>query len=66
MTLALASQSGGIALTHRRLMEQRSDLVAPFELSVPSDERFWLVRPSRRHVSDEAVLVWQWLVGSLA
>ncbi|MCL5425966.1 MAG: LysR substrate-binding domain-containing protein, partial [Gammaproteobacteria bacterium] len=48
MTLALASQSGGIALTHRRLMEQRNDLVAPFELSVPSDERFWLVRPSRR------------------
>lgn len=65
MTLALASQSGGIALTHRRLMEQRNDLVAPFELSVPSDERFWLVRPSRRHISDEAALVWQWLCYSI-
>lgn len=61
MTLALASQSGGVALTHRRLMEQRHDLVAPFELSVLSDERFWLVRPSRRHVSEDAALVWRWL-----
>ena len=65
MTLALASQGGGIALTHRRLMEQRGDLVAPFTISVPSDERFWLVRPSRRHVSDEAGLVWQWLCNSM-
>lgn len=65
MTLALASQSGGIALTHRRLMEQRNDLVAPFELSVPSDERFWLVRPSRRHISDDVALVWQWLCNAM-
>ncbi|MEA2119981.1 LysR substrate-binding domain-containing protein [Halovibrio sp. HP20-50] len=65
MTLALASQGGGIALTHRRLLEQRMDLVAPFELSALSDERFWLVRPSRRHVSDETERVWQWLTGSI-
>ncbi|TVP51575.1 MAG: LysR family transcriptional regulator [Halomonas sp.] len=65
MTLALASQSGGIALTHRRLMEQRTDLVAPFALSVQSDERFWLVRPSRRQVGEDAALVWQRLCDSI-
>ncbi|KPQ30797.1 LysR substrate-binding domain-containing protein [Halomonas sp. HL-93] len=61
ITLALASQSGGVALTHRRLLEQRDDLVAPFSISVPSEERFWLVRPSRRQVSEDAEVVWQWL-----
>ena len=64
MTLALASQGGGVALTHRRLLEQRDDLVAPFDMGVPSDERFWLVRPSKRHVSDEAADVWEWLAAS--
>lgn len=61
MTLALACQGGGVALTHRRLLEQRDDLVAPFALSVPSHERFWLVRPSRREVGEDAALVWQTL-----
>ncbi|SES23368.1 LysR family transcriptional regulator, glycine cleavage system transcriptional activator [Vreelandella subterranea] len=65
MTLALASQGGGVALTHRRLLEQRDDLVAPFSLSVPSDERFWLVRPSRRIVSEDAETVWQWLINAI-
>lgn len=65
MTLALASQGGGIALTHRRLLEQRDDLVAPFSISVPSEERFWLVRPSRRHVSEDAETVWQWLIKAI-
>ena len=32
MTLALASQGGGVALTHRRLLDQRQDLVAPFNV----------------------------------
>ncbi|OAZ91594.1 LysR substrate-binding domain-containing protein [Halomonas sp. G11] len=65
MTLALASQGGGIALTHRRLLEQRDDLVAPFSISVPSEERFWLVRPSRRIVSEDAETVWQWLINAI-
>lgn len=65
MTLALASQGGGIALTHRRLLEQRDDLVAPFSISVPSEERFWLVRPSRRQVSEDAETVWQWLQAAI-
>jgi LysR family glycine cleavage system transcriptional activator len=64
MTLALASHGGGVALTHRRLLNQRQDLVAPFGIQVPSDERFWLVRPSRRPVSDEAECLWQWLCES--
>lgn len=64
MTLALASQGGGVALTHHRLLEQREDLVAPFDMSIPSDERFWLVRPSKRQVSDEAADVWAWLAAS--
>ncbi|MGP9795839.1 LysR substrate-binding domain-containing protein [Halomonas sp. 86] len=62
MTLALASQGAGVALIHHRLLEQRNDLVTPFPaISVPSDEQFWLVRPSRRQVDDEAALVWAWL-----
>ncbi|MCW4153287.1 LysR substrate-binding domain-containing protein [Halomonas sp. 18H] len=65
MTLALASQGGGVALTHRRLLEQRDDLVAPFSVSVPSEERFWLVRPSRRIVSEDAETVWQWLIKAI-
>lgn len=65
MTLALASQGGGIALTHRRLMVKRTDLVAPFVESVPSDERFWLVRPSRRQIRNEASLLWRWLCSSI-
>ncbi|CAM4067457.1 LysR substrate-binding domain-containing protein [Vreelandella rituensis] len=66
MTLALAAQGGGVALTHRRLLQQRADLVAPFDLPLPSDEGFWLVRPSRRHVSDEAQKLWQWLCHDLS
>jgi len=64
ITLALASQGGGVALTHHRLLEQSEGLVAPFDMSVPSDERFWLVRPSKRQVSDEAADVWAWLAAS--
>ena len=65
MTLALASQGGGVALTHRRLLDQRQDLVAPFNVEVPSDARFWLVRPSKRQVSEEAGEVWDWLATSV-
>lgn len=65
MTLALASQGGGVALTHHRLLESRRDLVAPFDLAVPSMESFWLVRPLRRQPRDEASLLWDWLVASL-
>jgi len=64
ITLALASQGGGVALTNHRLLEQSEGLVAPFDMSVPSDERFWLVRPSKRQVSDEAADVWAWLAAS--
>ncbi|MGM0982214.1 MAG: LysR family transcriptional regulator [Pseudomonadota bacterium] len=61
MTLALASQGGGVALVHRRLFEDRDDLVMPFDLSVPTDEKFWLVRPERSQRQDEALLLWFWL-----
>ncbi|TFH86070.1 LysR family transcriptional regulator [Billgrantia azerbaijanica] len=61
MTLTLASRGGGVALTHRRLSESRDDLVAPFALSVPSEEAFWLVRPRRRSDHAEALLLWEWL-----
>jgi LysR family glycine cleavage system transcriptional activator len=66
MTLALASQGGGVALTHRRLFESRDDLVAPFALSVPSAERFWLVRPARRQSRAESSLLWDWLIDGLS
>lgn len=62
-TLTFASQGGGVALAHRRLLAQRHDLVAPFTMDVLSEERFWLVRPSRHHVSDDVATVWQWLLG---
>lgn len=65
MTLALASRGGGVALTHQRLLENRDDLVAPFELAVPSEEGFWLVRPSRRQRQEEASLLWSWLAVGL-
>ncbi|SEL68614.1 LysR family transcriptional regulator [Halomonas daqiaonensis] len=61
MTLALASQGGGVALIHCRLFERRDDLVAPFDLAVPTDESFWLVRPERGQRQDEASLLWSWL-----
>ena len=61
-TLTLAAQGGGVALTHDSLLAQRDDLVAPFSLTVPSDERFWLVRPLRLRWRKEAGLLWDWLM----
>ncbi|MHB0775877.1 LysR substrate-binding domain-containing protein [Halomonas sp. WWR20] len=60
-TLMLAARGAGVALTHRSLLFQRDDLVAPFDLAVPSDECFWLVRPMRRKPHDAALLLWEWL-----
>ncbi|MDN3524598.1 LysR substrate-binding domain-containing protein [Halomonas sabkhae] len=65
MTLALASQSGGVALMHRRLLEKRDDLVAPLPLEVPSEEQFWLVRPAKRQPHEEAARLWDWLLECL-
>ncbi|XKE46253.1 LysR family transcriptional regulator [Halomonas organivorans] len=64
MTLALAARGGGVALTHRRLIEGRGDLVAPLDLPVASDEGFWLVRPARRAPREEAARLWDWLVAN--
>ena len=61
-TLSLAARGGGVALTHHSLLAQRDDLVAPFDLAVPSDERFWLVRPVRLKRRHEARLLWEWLM----
>jgi LysR family glycine cleavage system transcriptional activator len=61
-TLSLAARGGGVALTHDSLLAERDDLVAPFSLSVPSDERFWLVRPVRLRWRQEAGLLWDWLM----
>lgn len=61
MTLALASQGAGIALAHRRLVQKRDDLVAPFAHSIATEESFWLVRSSRRDVGEDAERLWRWL-----
>ncbi|MBD3896364.1 LysR family transcriptional regulator [Halomonas sp. ML-15] len=61
MTLALASQGVGVALAHRRLLDERDDLVTPLGHGLASDERFWLVRPSRRNVTEDAESLWRWL-----
>ena len=66
MTLTLAAAGGGVALTHRRLVESRADLVQPFTLSVESAERFWLVRPANRQPRDAAEGLWAWLAEGLA
>ncbi|HET8791003.1 MAG TPA: LysR substrate-binding domain-containing protein [Modicisalibacter sp.] len=66
MTLALAAHGGGVALAHRGLLAQRNDLVTPFELALPSDEGFWLVRPARRQPREQAALLWDWLARGLA
>lgn len=62
MTLALAARGVGVALAHRRLLAERDDLVVPFDPGLPCAERFWLVRPSRREVGDDARRVWRWLL----
>lgn len=60
-TLALAARGAGIALTHRRLFDGRDDLVAPFELCMPTDEAFWLVRPQARVLRPACEALWEWL-----
>lgn len=62
MSLSLAARGGGVALTHRSLLDKRDDLVAPFALSVDSDESFWLVRPARRALHPESRRLWEWLI----
>lgn len=66
MTLSLAALGEGIALTHRRLVEHRDDLVAALDWEVESDEAFWLVRPARAPARPEAALLWEWLKRRLA
>ncbi|GAB2726240.1 transcriptional regulator GcvA [Halomonas garicola] len=61
MTLALAAQGEGVALTHRRLVEHRHDLVVALNRPVESHEGFWLVRPARPRPRPEAALLWDWL-----
>lgn len=65
MTLSLAALGEGVALTHRRLVESRDDLVAALDWPVESDEAFWLVRPARAPARPEAALLWEWLKARL-
>ncbi|WP_136248280.1 LysR substrate-binding domain-containing protein [Halomonas borealis] len=65
MSLALAASGAGVALTHRRLVEERDDLAVALEPALPSGEGFWLVRPVRRRPRPEATRLWEWLVGHL-
>ncbi|MEQ6888953.1 LysR substrate-binding domain-containing protein [Halomonas sp. CS7] len=66
MTLSLAALGEGVALTHRRLVENRDDLVAALDWPVDSDEAFWLVRPARAPARPEAAMLWDWLRERLA
>lgn len=61
MTLTLAAQGGGVALIHQGLLEERNDLVAPFDHAAPTEEGFWLVRAVKHEPRPEAVLLWEWL-----
>ncbi|MFC0336991.1 transcriptional regulator, LysR family [Kushneria avicenniae] len=62
MTLRLAACGCGVALAHRRLLEADDPaLVMPFEISLPTREGFWLVRPEGRTLHKNAGLLWQWL-----
>ncbi|WP_251977745.1 LysR substrate-binding domain-containing protein [Salinicola avicenniae] len=64
-TLALASYGGGVALSHRRLLEASRDLVAPFELDMATEEAFWLVRPASRQPRPPAQALWNWLLDTV-
>ncbi|ART64573.1 LysR substrate-binding domain-containing protein [Kushneria marisflavi] len=62
MTLRLAACGCGVALAHRRLLEEDDPaLVMPFEATLPTREGFWLVRPEGRPLHQNAGLLWQWL-----
>jgi LysR family transcriptional regulator, glycine cleavage system transcriptional activator len=61
----LAAQGGGVALGRASLIGkdlQSGRLVAPFELVVPVDEAFYLIRPAHGGLSSDAKLFAEWLV----
>ncbi len=67
MTLRLAACGCGVALAHRSLIEAHDDsLVIPFEMTLPTHEGFWLVRPEGRTLHQSAGLLWQWLARQAA
>ncbi|WP_110667321.1 LysR substrate-binding domain-containing protein [Salinicola halophilus] len=63
-TLSMAAYGGGVALSHRRLLEASRDLVAPFAFDMGTDEAFWLVRPANRQMREPAAALWEWLANA--
>lgn len=63
--LALAESGEGVALGRSSFLEEglaAGRLVAPFTLSLPSAEGFWLLRPAGRRLSPAAQVLADWLV----
>jgi LysR family glycine cleavage system transcriptional activator len=64
MTMEMALRGAGVALGRTCFVAELlagGRLVAPFSLSVPTDEAFFLVAPSRRRETDAARAFRQWL-----
>lgn len=62
---ALAGYGAGVAMGRSSFMPEAvadEALVAPFSLWLEVDEAFYLTRPGRAPVRDEAALLWDWLV----
>jgi LysR family transcriptional regulator, glycine cleavage system transcriptional activator len=63
----LAAQGGGVALGRSSLVEKEirsGRLVAPFELTVPVDEAFYLIRPAHGGLPHDANLFADWLTAA--
>jgi LysR family transcriptional regulator, glycine cleavage system transcriptional activator len=61
----LAAHGAGVALGRSSLADrelQSGQLVAPFELAVPVDESFYLIKPKGRSLPDDATVFADWLI----
>jgi LysR family transcriptional regulator, glycine cleavage system transcriptional activator len=69
MAFALASEGGGVALGRHSLSNSAratGRLVAPFDLSVPIDEAFYLLQPAQNHTHPDASLFVEWITDAAA
>jgi LysR family transcriptional regulator, glycine cleavage system transcriptional activator len=69
MAFELARQGGGVALGRQSISSharETGDLVAPFELSVPIDEAFYLLQPLDSDIHPHASLFIDWITALAA
>jgi LysR family glycine cleavage system transcriptional activator len=69
LVIQAAIDGQGMAIGWRHLLDshlERGELVRPLDVSVKTQDTFWLVRPSRRPVHDDVETLWKWLIGLTA